>query len=51
MNANYLEDKTMRKRIINRMYELAQICVPADVAEFVLSKKEIMRDGESRQVY
>ena len=41
----------MRKRIINRMYELAQICVPADVAEFVLSKKEIMRDGESRLVY
>lgn len=41
----------MRKRIINRMYELAQICVPAEVAEFILSKKEWMRDGKSRQVY
>lgn len=41
----------MRKRILKHEYELAQICVPADVAEFILSKKEWMRDGESRQVY
>lgn len=41
----------MRKRIINGQYELAQICVSAEVAEFILSKKEFLRDGESRQVY
>ena len=41
----------MRKRIINGQYELAQICVPEGVAEFILSKKECMRDGENRQVY
>lgn len=34
-----------------RKYELCQICVPAEVAEFILSKKEFLRDGESRQVY
>lgn len=41
----------MRKRIYGHQYELAQICVPANVAEFILSKKEWMRDGKSRQVY
>ena len=42
----------MRTRIINcRQYELAQICVPAEVAEFIISKNDIMRNGESRQVY
>lgn len=41
----------MRKRIINGQYELAQICVPAEVADFIIGKKECMRDGENRQVY
>ena len=41
----------MRERVIKNEYELAQICVPEEVAEFILSKKEILRDGESRQVY
>lgn len=41
----------MRNRIIRNMYELAQICVPAHVAEFIMSKKETMRDGEARRVY
>lgn len=46
-----MEDRTMRKRIINGQYELAQIFVPEGVAEFILSKKECMRDGDNRQVY
>ena len=41
----------MRERIYGSHYELAQICVPAEVAEFIISKNDIMRDGESRQVY
>ena len=41
----------MRKRIIAGKYELAQICVPDSVAEFIISKEEYLRDGDSRQLY
>lgn len=41
----------MRKRIFNNEYELAQICVPSSVADFILSKRLFLRDGESRYVY
>ena len=41
----------MRKRIIKSHYELAQICVPSEVADFIISKNQYLCDGESREVY
>lgn len=40
-----------RNRFISRYYELAQICVPREVADFILSKKSELRDCEARKVY
>ena len=42
---------TTRNRFISRYYELAQICVPREVADFILSKKSELRDCEARKVY
>ena len=40
-----------RKRIRGGKYELCRICVPPTVAEYIRSKREMLRDGEARQLY
>ena len=40
-----------RERIIGRQYELARICVPPSVADYIVSKRDAMKRCECRKVY
>lgn len=40
-----------RKRIFGGKYELCRICVPPSVAEYIISKREMLRDKQARKLY